>query len=161
MKEYILNEYNLHPQARVQDFIKLIFQSEFGPGHLIADPQYAYNRLITEWENVKGLPREAPQNIGGGYVRLCLKGIDRGQLEKINTAFVTSANRKTGSEEGFMKKINLLLDMIEKGRLPFDYSQSKQAVEEYMTGGIKPTSHTKIYHRHYTPAYRVISAELI
>ncbi len=161
MKEYILKEYNLHPQAQVQDFIKLIFQSEFGPGHLIADPQYAYNRLITEWESVKDLPREDAQEIGGGYVRLCLKGIDRRQLEKINTAFVTSANRKTGNEKGFTEKIDLLLDMIEKGRLPFDYNQSRQAVEEYMAEGIKPTSHTKIYHRHYTPAYRVISAELI
>lgn len=157
MKDFIIDEKELHPYAQPQDYIKLIFQSEFGPGHLIADPDYARNRLYEEWQQVRHLPAEANQPIGGGYVRLCIKGIDENRLADINTAFVTSANRKSGSDAGFMEKMELFLQMAENGGFDFDYSAAKQAVDEYLAGGIRPTSHTKIYHSHYTPAYRVVS----
>lgn len=156
MRNAILNEKKLHPQAQPQDYIKLIFQSEFGPGHLIKDPEYARNRLYEEWQKMKDLPREASQDIGGGYIRLCLKGIDGSQLEEINQAFVRAANRKTGSDTGFMEKLNLFVDMAAEGCFDFDRQTAETAVKEYLAGGIRPTSHTKIYHDYYTPAYRVV-----
>lgn len=152
----ILTEKAIHPHAQPQDYIKLIFQSEFGPGHLIADPAYAQKRLYDEWQQVKDLPREKEQDIGGGYVRLCIKGIDESRLADINTAFVTSANMKTGTDTGFMTKLELFLQLAAKGEFAFSHSEAKQAVEEYLKAGIRPTSHTKIYHSHYTPAYRVV-----
>ncbi|MBQ8604944.1 MAG: hypothetical protein IJ410_08920 [Oscillospiraceae bacterium] len=160
MKEYILKEKQLHPAALPQDYIKLIFQSEFGPGHLIADRNFSHDRLINEWESVKNLPQEESQEIGGGYIRLCIKGIDRSVLDKVNTAFVTSANEKTGSEASFMSKISLFVEMAAEDVFDFTQSEAVQAVEEYLKGGIKPTSHTKTYHSHYTPAYRVVRKEL-
>lgn len=157
MRNAILNEKKLHPQAQPQDYIKLIFQSEFGPGHLIPSPDYARNRLQQEWQDVKDLPAEPSQYIGGGYMRLCVKGIDESRLEEINTAFVNSANTKTGSDEGFMEKLELFVDMAANGVFAFGYEEAKQAVDEYLADGIRPTSHTKIYHSHYRPAYRVVS----
>lgn len=159
MRKILLDENNLHPQAQPQDYIKLIFQSEFGPGHLIANPEYSKKRLLEEWETVKHLPVELPQDIGGGYIRLCIKGIDSKQLENINTAFFTSANRKSGSGQGFMNKINLFLAMAEEGLFMFDYSSAKEAVDNYLAEGIRPTSHTKTYHQHYAPAYRVVNCD--
>ncbi len=156
MEKAILNERQLHPQAQPQDYIKLIFQSEFGPGHLIANPEYARGRLYDEWQQVKALPQEPPQDIGGGYIRLCIKGIDESRLADINTAFVTSANEKTGSDAGFLAKLDLFVKMVAEGIFDFDTRQAEAAVQEYLTGGIRPTSHTKTYHRHYTPAYRVV-----
>ncbi len=156
MKNAILAEKNLHPQALPQDYIKLIFQSEFGPGHLISDSAYAYNRLISEWQQVKDLAPEDNQDIGGGYIRVCIKGMDSRRLEELNTAFVASANEKRGTEAGIMAKINLFLDMVRAGELPFDHTTAKQAVDKYLNGGIRPTSHTETYHRYYAPAYRVI-----
>lgn len=156
MEKAILNEIRLHPQAQPQDYIKLIFQSEFGPGHLIANREYARGRLYDEWQQVKTLPREPPQDIGGGYVRLCIKGIDESRLADINTAFVTSANEKSGSEAGFLEKLDLFVKMAAEGMFDFDTRQAQAAVNEYLAGGIRPTSHTKIYHRHYAPAYRVV-----
>ena len=156
MRNAILQEKQLHPQAQPQDYIKLIFQSEFGPGHLIKDPVYARNRLYDEWQQMKALPREASQDIGGGYVRLCLKGIDSSRLEDINQAFVTAANRKTGSDEGFMAKLDMFVAMAAEGCFDFDRQTAEKAVQEYLAGGIRPTSHTKTYHDCYTPAYRVV-----
>ena len=157
MADVLKSEKELHPCAQPQDYIKLIFQSEFGPGHLIPSPDYARNRLQQEWQDVKDLPAEPGQYIGGGYVRLCIKGINENRLESINTAFVNSANTKTGSDAGFMEKVGLFLQLAESGFFSFDYITAKQAVDEYLAGGIRPTSHTKTYHRHYRPAYRVVS----
>ena len=156
MKAAILNEKSIHPNAQPQDYIKLIFQSEFGPGHLIPNPDWAKNRLYEEWQQVKDIPAENPQDIGGGYIRLCIKGIDESRLEEINTAFVASANEKTGSEAGFMTKLELFLEMAGENCFDFDLNTAENAVKEYLKDGIRPTSHTKVYHRHYAPAYRII-----
>lgn len=161
MKNAILNENRIHPQAQPQDYIKLIFQSEFGPGHLIADREYSKKRLVEEWQTVHNLPREENQDIGGGYLRLCIKGIDRDRLEEINSAFFTSANEKTGSDQGFMAKLELFLSMAQQGVFSFDYSCAQQAVDRYLAGGIRPQSHTEIYHRHYSPAYRVVNKKYL
>ena len=123
----ILTEKTIHPMAQPQDYIKLIFQSEFGPGHLIPDPGYARNRLLEEWQQVKDLPAEPPQHIGGGYIRLCIKGIDHSRLEEINNSFVASANAKSGSDAGFMTKLELFLSMAQQGDFDFSYARAKQA----------------------------------
>lgn len=160
MKNAILAEAKLHPFSQPQDYIKLIFQSEFGPGHLIPNPEYARNRLYDEWNKVKNLPSEQPQGIGGGYIRLCIKGIDESELEKINHLFVTAANEKAGSDSGFMSKLDLLVAMASDGLLPFDATRADTAVKEYLSGGIRPTSHTEVYHSHYAPAYRVVKKHI-
>ena len=157
MRNALLHENQIHPQAQPQDYIKLIFQSEFGPGHLIADAGYSKKRLYDEWETVRQLPKEEIQDIGGGFVRLCIKGIEETQLDKINRAFFTSANEKNGSDEGFMEKLNLFLEMAKENIFHFSYGEAQTAVDEYLAGGIRPTSHTKIYHAHYAPAYRVVN----
>lgn len=156
MRKIITEEKKLHPHAQPQDYIKLLFQSEFGPGHLITNPDWARNRLYEEWQQVKNLPAQPPQDIGGGYVRLCIKGIDESRLEEINTAFVTSANQKSGSDAGFMEKLELFMAMAQEGCFAFDGQTAEMAANEYLKEGIRPTSHTKIYHQHYTPAYRVV-----
>ena len=159
MNEYILLEKQLHPFALPQDYIKLIFQQEFGPGHLIAAPVYAENRLMNEWQETHNLPYEAEQNIGNGYVRVSLKGLDEAQLKKLNQAFVTSANQMSGSNLAFESKLDELIVMAKDGVFDFDFDEAKAAVEEYLAGGIRPTSHTKQYHEHYKPAYRVVKKD--
>ena len=157
MKNILLHESQIHPFAQPQDYIKLIFQSEFGPGHLIADANYSKQRLADEWNTVKDLPYEESQDIGDGYIRLNIKGISSHQLDDINRAFFNSANEKSGSNEGFMGKIGLFLSMTKNNLFSFSYETAQDAVNEYLSGGIRPTSHTKIYHSHYTPAYRVVN----
>ena len=159
MKDYILHARNLHPFALPQDYIKLIFQHEFGPGHLIADKNYAQTRLINEWNEVHHLPYEGEQDIGGGYVRVCLKGLDEAQLEKLNEAFVKSANEKSGSDFAFEAKLDEFIVLAKDGAFAFGFEDAKAAVKEYLSGGIRPTSHTKQYHEHYKPAYRVVKKE--
>ncbi len=159
MKEYILLEKKLHPYALPQDYIKLIFQHEFGPGHLIADPLVAEGRLLGEWQETHDLPCEAEQDIGNGYVRVSLKGLDEVQLGKLNEAFVKSANEGGGNNYAFEEKLDLFIRMAEEGCFTFDFDTAYKAVAAYLMEGIRPTSHTKQYHQHYKPAYRVVKKE--
>ncbi|MBQ7093472.1 MAG: hypothetical protein IJN84_03085 [Clostridia bacterium] len=159
MREYILLEKKLHPYALPQDYIKLIFQHEFGPGHLIADKDYAQTRLVNEWQDTHNLPYEAEQDIGNGYVRVSLKGLDEAQLVKLNEAFVKSANEGGGSDFVFESKLDEFVVLAKDGAFAFGFEEAKAAVKEYLSGGIRPTSHTKQYHEHYKPAYRVVKKE--
>lgn len=159
MKEYILLEKELHPFALPQDYIKLIFQHEFGPGHLIADPLVAEGRLLGEWQDTHSLPYEPEQDIGNGYVRVSLKGLDEGELKRLNEAFVKSANEKSGSNRDFETKLDLFITLAEEGCFDFDFDAAYKAVATYLMEGIRPTSHTKQYHEHYKPAYRVVKKQ--
>ena len=60
------------------------------------------------------------------------------------------------SDAGFMAKLELFLAMAGENCFDFDLNTAENAVKEYLKDGIRPTSHTKVYHRHYAPAYRVV-----
>ena len=44
----IMEEMNLHPEARLVDIYKFFFQGTFGPWHIISDNQSALNYLQNE-----------------------------------------------------------------------------------------------------------------
>ena len=50
MREMLLRHRARYPKSDVQDMIKLLYQSELGGGHMIADPQAALARLRAEYE---------------------------------------------------------------------------------------------------------------
>ena len=68
--------------------------------------------------------------------------------------------KKTGSDSGFMAKLDLMVAMAAESLLPFDAERAETAVKNYLSGGIRPTSHTEIYHSHYAPAYRVVKKDI-
>jgi len=58
MKAFILQHYQDYPQSELQDFFKFLYQGEFGPGHLITDPEKNFNYLQTEFERLDNTPKE-------------------------------------------------------------------------------------------------------
>ena len=45
MEQILRSHFARYPAMTPQDAVKLLYQSAFGPGHLIADPAYALRRL--------------------------------------------------------------------------------------------------------------------
>ena len=39
MKEILLEHFHRYPQMQLQDAVKLLYQSEFGGGHMITSPE--------------------------------------------------------------------------------------------------------------------------
>ena len=43
----LITHYEKYPEMQIQDAVKLLFQSEFGPGHLLSNTDYARKYLLT------------------------------------------------------------------------------------------------------------------
>ncbi len=60
LEDILLQHFDRYPQMQPQDAVKLIYQQEFGPGHLIKDEKKALEYLRQEMAGVgEPLPGEA------------------------------------------------------------------------------------------------------
>lgn len=59
----------------------------------------------------------------------------------------------------FQKTIIMLLDWIEEGLLPFNYSEAKEFLSQYINSGYPPIHHSQIYRDTYQPAYRLMRTD--
>ena len=57
LEDCILEHIKRYPEMEIQDVVKIVFQSEFGGGHMIKDPSDSLNRLYREYENIKETQR--------------------------------------------------------------------------------------------------------
>ena len=63
-----------YPQMKAQDIIKLIYQNEFGGGHMIDDPETSLKRLKDEAKQLKNNIREhVPYFIQNGDTNIPLQ----------------------------------------------------------------------------------------
>lgn len=148
-----------YPEMRPQDAVKLIYQNEFGGGHLITEPAHALARLRAEYAAVEHDP-DAPvlEDIGNGLTRVMLAGLepDLYPLERLNGDFVRSARLHTGSRESFLQKLALLRDLTAQGALPFSSAALTAYLRDYTAAGCPAVSHSESYRAAYHPAYRVL-----
>jgi len=134
-----LKKYN---KMTSRDAVKLLFQSNFGCGHLIDDEASALKRLNEEYYGyVQG---EHFEDIGGGYVRAYINTFNNDELPLLGILFLLSAS-DTGNTKEFIRSLNEV-----KLRFKDGY------VDEYLRKGIRPVSHSAQYREAYHPAYRVI-----
>ena len=76
MKEILLEHFHRYPQMQLQDAVKLLYQSEFGGGHMITSPEKSLKSLEDEWKGCKGRkPPVVCESIVWGVVSMVLYGI--------------------------------------------------------------------------------------
>lgn len=144
-----------YPLMEPGDVVKLIYQNEFGGGHLIRDPQSCLAYLRREWgETPKdpGCPLWEP--IGGGIVRVHLAALtETGWLED---AFLQSSRECRGDMASFLGKLALVRDLTGEGLFRFSSGELERCLVRYQAMGCPPVSHSESYRNAYHPAYRVI-----
>lgn len=160
MIEIIKAHLEAYPQMQIQDISKLLYQSEFGGGHLIADADRSLERIKAEYEQMTDEEKVQPlkyEKIGDGMYRVYLSCLSEDlSAEILNRMFVASANHKKGSVEGLEMKLEACLKACEVKELPFTYEDMKEHFEEWKAEGYPAKSHTEIYRENYHPAYRVM-----
>lgn len=151
MRKILVEHGARYPQMRAQDYIKLLYQSEFGGGHLIADREMALRRLTAEAEAQTGAPKLAYESIGGGLGRLYLPA--EGLSAQTVLGLFLEACQPRGTMDGMLKKLTLLEEM---------HPQFKEEIDAYRAKGCPMQSHSEEYRAAYAPAYRLVpqSAEL-
>ncbi len=146
------------------DAVKLLYQNEFGGGHLIRDAEGCLAYLRAEYDAVSHDP-DAPllENLGGGLVRLMLPALDAEEypLEQVARDFIRSAQVHRGRMEAFLAKLRVLEAAAEAGVFAFSPEALAAYLSAYRARGCPPVSHSDAYRRAYHPAYRVMVRALL
>lgn len=157
IEDILLEHYQKYPQMELNDFIKLIYQNSFGPRHMHNPTKEDVIRYLNKEMELITNEKETIEDIGNGYVRVYLS--KETNMEKISNNFLNSMAEDTYTETNiriFYRKINVLIKLIKKGSIKLPKKESINLVNEYLSNGINPVRHTKIYNELYKPHYRVI-----
>lgn len=146
-----------YPLMTPVDAVKLIYQNEFGGGHLIANEEAFFLRLRQEYaatpRDPKGLLWE---DIGAGLVRVYLGALPEEDLEALGKAFLRSAEVHRGTRESFLRKLARLRQMAQEGCLAFSAGELDTYLDAYAQAGFPMVSHSPQYRAAYKPAYRIV-----
>lgn len=159
LSDIIIEHTNRYPKMRPCDAVKLVYQNEFGNGHMVSDEISSLNRLTKEVSNVElNAYGKLFEDIGNGYCRLNLAVLNTNEvpLERINKIFINSAGTD-GTIHSFKEKLKLVHEFAKTGRFSFTIDEFEDYIKSFTVEGGAP-SHSPEYRAAYSPAYRVISA---
>ena len=146
-----------YPLMQPRDAVKLIYQNEFGGGHLIRDEQACLNYLRQEYASAEKDPTAALyEDIGNGIVRVNLAAVKPEDLEQLGRDFIRSAAKHKGTLDSFLNKLEVLRMLTTEGVFAFDLDALNTYLSEYKAAGYPVVSHSEQYRQAYIPAYRVI-----
>lgn len=153
-----------YPLMQPIDALKLLYQGEFGGGHLIADPDACLTGLREEYahtEQEEGSPLLEP--LCGDVVRVNLAALAAAGIpvKQVFEAFLTSAQVIQGSQQRLAEKIDLLRRLASGTLLPFSLAALDDKLFSYAAQGFPPCSHSEEYRVAYRPAYRVLLRSLL
>jgi hypothetical protein len=151
-----------YPLMQPTDAVKLIYQNEFGGGHLIKDEVSCLNYLRREYASV-AKDSHAPlyEEIGNGIVRVNLAAVKEDDLEQLGKDFIRCAATHQGSLERFLQKLDVLRAMTKQGVFTFSPESLEAYLQAYAAANYPAVSHSEQYRAAYRPAYRVILQALI
>jgi len=158
-KGILLDHYARYPIMEIPDMVKLLYQSEWAGGHMIADRSESLTRLEKECLKLTVSPgREAFEDISNGLCRLYLDSPKRRDLSlpTLNRFFVNTANGNAGTVQGFESKLEILRQCCASGKLPYSVEELDRYLSDYREQGDPPVRHTRAYRDAYHPAYRVV-----
>ena len=146
-----------YPLMQPTDAVKLIYQNEFGGGHLIRDEEACLNYLRQEYASVeKDSSVPLYEDIGNGIVRVNLAAVKEEDLEQLGQDFIASAVKHKGTLDSFLNKLKVLEMLTAEGVFPFDTNALSAYLYEYKAAGYPAVSHSPKYREVYKPAYRII-----
>ena len=146
-----------YPRMEPTDAVKLLYQNEFGGGHLIRDEEACLRFLRAEYDAVPKDPAATRREyIGNGIYRVNLAALTEAELEDLGRDFINSAAAHRGDLDRFIEKLAVLRTLTAGGVFSFDSAQLEEYLTAYEQAGYPMVSHSPTYREHYSPAYRII-----
>ena len=164
MEELLKLHASRYPLMQPTDAVKLIYQNEFGVGHLISDRALFIERLRREADSIHEIRDiSLTESIGNGLIRVMLNSPKSCQLslDGLAAVCIKTAEKHRGTLDCFLKKIEELEAACKKSVFQFSENDLSVYLHGYRSEGYPPVSHSSIYREAYHPAYRVISKELL
>ncbi len=152
-----------YPAMEIHDYVKLLYQSEFGPGHP-QDPNTLLAQLRRELalaQEEGSAPAYAVEAIGGGLCRAHLdpKLLSEEDLPLLSRCLARSSQPR-GSLVGLWEKLGLLTAMAWSGDLPLDPRELELFLALYQAQGCPPLPHSQTYREAYRPHYQIMERDL-
>ncbi len=144
----------------IQDYIKLIYQNEFGGGHMISDASKSLKMIIDEKKNITKKEKELYIDIGNRYVRLNIANF-KGSNEELNNIFIKSNSKKKGNIKSFKRKIQTLRNLTMNNMFMFNIKELDIYLTRYIKKNYPIVSHSKTYKEAYDPHYRIVLKKYI
>lgn len=164
MRSILLTHADQYPEMEPRDAVKLLYQNEFGGGHLIRDEEKCLSYLESEYQGLSsssGMP--LLEDIGNGFFRVNLAALDTHGITpaELGHAFIRSSSVHHGNMAEFLQKLQLLRELTEEGEMPFSADSLDSYLTEYEKAGYPPVSHSDAYRNAYAPAYRVVRSDFL
>ena len=159
LKDILAAHFAAYPAMEPADAVKLIYQQEFGPEHLVKDGEKCLRMLREEMASLTPRPGEKIyESIGNGLCRVNLRPcLERGiPPEEIARLFLETAQAIQGDRKRFLKALKELEDMAENGETPFEALELDLYLIQYRDRGCPAVHHSPAYRAAYAPAYRVV-----
>lgn len=157
LRSVLISHAQRYPLMQPCDAVKLIFQNEFGGGHLIRDEAACLNYLRREYEATPKDPQASREEwIGNGIVRVHLAAVKPEELEQLGRDFIRSAAEHTGTKARFLEKLEVLRQLAAAGPFSFTTAELDHYLSEYVNAGCPAVSHSDQYRQNYRPAYRIL-----
>ena len=164
METILLAHAARYPLMEPRDAVKLIYQNEFGGGHLIADEDACLEFLHREWASTSpDINCPLLEEIGNEMFRVNLAALNAHGISPdcLGKAFIASSAAHHGYTDSFLKKLSILAALTSAGKMPFSPDALQQYLADYEKAGFPPVSHSEIYRNTYHPAYRVVQQEYL
>ena len=162
LRSILLAHASRYPAMEPTDAVKLLYQNEFGGGHLIRDEVQCLAYLRAEYARTpQNADTSLAEDIGGSMVRNHLSALDAHSysVDQLGADFIRSAQNQTGALPSFLGKLALLRLMARDDLLPFSSDALESYLADYEKAGYPMVSHSEAYRSAYSPAYRVIRRE--
>ncbi len=160
LEDILLQHFAMYPKMEPQDAVKLIYQQEFGPEHMIKVAKKSLSSLKAEMDGLSAGPAGEAlyESIGNGLCRLNLRPCrERGiPPEDINRLFVETAQSVKGVKKRFRQSLRALEKLAEEGETPFDAIELALFLTRY-PAACPSVHHSVTYHMAYAPAYRIVA----
>ena len=160
LEEVLRTHAGRYQAMEAADAVKLIYQNEFGGGHLIRDEAACLAYLRREYDSVTKNMAEKSESIGNGIVRIHLAAVARSELDRLGAVFIRSAAAHKGTMDSFLQKLEVLRKLTAEGVFHFGTKELEDYLTEYIRTGCPAVSHSEAYRKAYRPAYRVALADL-
>ena len=150
MNKIIESHKNKYPLMQVDDYIKLLFQNEFGPEHLVTNKDKVVEYIKSELDNDSESEHYYIESIGNSLCRFHFNKLNNNEIDVLADLFIKTSECHKGNKDIFINKLNGLEDLNK------DW---KEKINKYINEGINPIHHSNLFRNTYKPHYRVIKYE--
>jgi hypothetical protein len=166
VKQLIEFHKHMRPELQVQDVYKMLYQANFGLGHLLTDEVYARTVLDQELARLDATDssEELLERIstGGEVVRVNLRPFKKLNLDagKLIQVMVHSAAETIPDTLAFYREWNEFAALVRYDLLNFPLKDVEAWDARVSSGNLLPDHHSETYTELYKPAYRVVRRHL-